>query len=79
MEERPERVCRSRRRLDLSESESVQLQKDLQTFSARQEPEGAVYPPYLQMFIDHVWRSLGNQSGTYRFDRYIELPAEWRE
>ena len=61
--------------LDLSESESVQLQKDLKTFSARQEPEGAVYPPYLQMFIDHVWRSLGNQSGSYRFDRYTEAGA----
>ena len=30
-----------------------------------------MYPPYLQMFIDHVWRSLGNQSGSYRFDRYL--------
>ncbi len=59
--------------LDLSESETAQIRKDLQTFSARQEPEGAVYPPYLQMFIDHVWRSLGNQSGTYRFDRYLAV------
>jgi len=57
--------------LDLSEPESAQIRNDLQTFSGRQEPEGAVYPPYLQMFIDHVWRSLGNQSGTYRFDRYL--------
>src|SRR5208282_5216829 len=57
--------------LDLSESEATQIQEDLQTFSSRQEPEGAVHPPYLQMFIDHVWRSLGNQSGTYRFDRYL--------
>lgn len=59
--------------LELSESESAQIRKDLETFSARQEPEGAVYPPYLQMFIDHVWRSLGNQSGTYRFDRYLAV------
>jgi len=57
--------------LDLLESESVQIKQDLQVFSARQEPEGAVYPPYLQMFIDHVWRSLGNQPGTYRFDLYL--------
>jgi hypothetical protein len=61
--------------LDLSESESGQIQKDLETFSARQEAEGAVYPPYLQMFIDHVWRSLGNQPGTYRFDRYLAAGA----
>lgn len=61
--------------LDLSESESDQIRKDLQTFSTRQEPEGAVYPPYLQMFIDHVWRSLGNQPGSYRFDRYLTAGA----
>ena len=61
--------------LDLSESEGDQIRKDLQAFSARQEPEGAVYPPYLQMFIDHVWRSLGNQPGSYRFDRYLAAGA----
>jgi hypothetical protein len=61
--------------LDLSESEGDQIRKDLQAFSARQEPEKAVYPPYLQMFIDHVWRSLGNQPGSYRFDRYLAAGA----
>jgi hypothetical protein len=61
--------------LDLSESESDQIGTDMQAFSARQEPEGAVYPPYLQMFIDHVWRSLGNQPGDYRFDRYLTAGA----
>lgn len=61
--------------LDLAESESAQIQKDLESFSARQEPEGAVYPPYLQMFIDHVWRSLGNRPGSYRFDFYLTAGA----
>ena len=61
--------------LDLSESESAQIQKDLESFSTRQEPEGAVYPPYLQMFIDHVWRSLGNLAGSYSFDRYLAAGA----
>jgi hypothetical protein len=32
--------------LDLSESEGDQIRKDLQAFSARQEPEGAVYPAH---------------------------------
>lgn len=61
--------------LDLSESESAQIKMDLESFSARQEPDGAVYPPYLQMFIDHVWRSLGNQPGRYRFDCYLAAGA----
>jgi hypothetical protein len=61
--------------LDLSESESTQIKNDIQAFSARQEPDGAVYPPYVQMFVDHVWRSLGNQPGTYRFDRYLAAGA----
>jgi len=61
--------------LDLSQSESTQIQKDLESFSARQEPQGAVYPPYLQMFVDHVWRSLGNKSGGYRYDRYLAAGA----
>jgi hypothetical protein len=27
------------------------------------------------MFVDHVWRSLGNQPGTYHFDRYLAAGA----
>jgi hypothetical protein len=27
------------------------------------------------MFIDHVWRSIGNQPGIYRFDRYLAAGA----
>ncbi len=34
-----------------------------------------MYPPYLQMFVDHVWRSLGNQTGRYHFDRYLATGA----
>ena len=61
--------------LDLSESETTQIKKDIQAFSARHEAEGAVYPPYIQMFVDHVWRSLGNQPGPYRVDRYLTAGA----
>ncbi len=61
--------------LELSDAEKDQIKKEIRTFSTRQEQEGTVYPPYIQMFIDHVWRSLGNQPGTYRFDRYLAAGA----
>src|ERR1017187_5248825 len=30
-----------------------------------------VYPPYIQMFIDHVWRTSENKPGTYLFEDYL--------
>jgi len=57
-------------RLELSEAEMAQIGEDLQSFSARQGEQG-VYPPYIQMFIDHMWRKTESKPGTYRFDNYL--------
>jgi energy-coupling factor transporter ATP-binding protein EcfA2 len=61
-------------KLELSEAEKAQMGKDLQSFSASHGEEG-VYPPYIQMFIDHIWRKTGSKPGTYRFDDYLTSGA----
>jgi len=70
-----ESACRDLRiRLELSEPEMAQIRRDLQSFSARQGEE-EVYPPYIQMVIDHMWRKTGSRPGTYRFDDYLTSGA----
>jgi hypothetical protein len=70
-----ESACRDLRiKLELLEGEKTQLRKDLQSFSAT-HGEDAVYPPYIQMFIDHIWRKSGNKPGTYRFEDYVTSGA----
>jgi hypothetical protein len=70
-----ESACRDLRiKLDLSETEKAQMGRDLQSFSASHGEQG-VYPPYIQMFIDHIWRKTGSKPGTYRFDDYLTSGA----
>jgi energy-coupling factor transporter ATP-binding protein EcfA2 len=57
-------------KLDLAEAEEVQAKEDLLSFSARHGEEG-VYPPYIQMFIDHVWRKARSKSECYQFEDYL--------
>ncbi len=56
--------------LQLSDSEKAQIKKDLQSFSARWD-ENRVYPPYIQMLIDHIWRHAEDKPGVYRFGDYL--------
>ena len=60
--------------MDLAEGEKAQMMKDLQNFSTTHGEEG-VYPPYIQMLIDHIWRKASTGSGSYRFDDYIASGA----
>jgi len=70
-----ESACRDLRiKVELSEAERSQLRKDLHSFSAT-HGEDAVYPPYIQMFIDHIWRKAGNKPGTYKFEDYVTSGA----
>ncbi len=70
-----ESACRDLRiKLELSDAEKAQMRKDLQSFSATHGEEG-VYPPYVQMLIDHIWRKTGNKPGTYRFEDYLATGA----
>ena len=70
-----ESACKDLRiRLELAEAEKTQIRKDLRSFSATHGEE-AVYPPYIQMLIDHIWRRVGNKSGTYRFEDYLAAGA----
>jgi conflict system STAND superfamily ATPase/uncharacterized protein DUF4062 len=55
--------------LALSDTERAQIRDDLVSFS-RSHGEQGVYPPYIQMFIDHVWRK-ANLSGTYTLEDYV--------
>lgn len=57
-------------RLELAEGEKAQIRRDLLLFSATHGEEG-VYPPYIQMFIDHVWRKTRDRSGSYRLQDYL--------
>jgi hypothetical protein len=70
-----ESACRDLRiRLKMSREEKAQVGRDLQSFSATHGEQG-VYPPYVQMFVDHIWRKLGSKPGTYRFEDYIDSGA----
>jgi len=60
--------------LELSDREKVHIKKDLQAFSSRRD-ENMVYPPYIQMLIDHVWRHVEQKPGVYRFGDYLAAGA----
>jgi energy-coupling factor transporter ATP-binding protein EcfA2 len=61
-------------KLELSQAQKAQIGEDLQSFSDSHGEQG-VYPPYIQMLIDHIWRKAGSQRGTYRFDDYLTSGA----
>lgn len=66
-----ESACKDLRiKLELSDPEKAQVKNDLQSFSVTHGGEG-VYPPYIQMLIDHVWRNTGSKPGTYRLEDYL--------
>jgi len=70
-----EGTCRDLRiKLELSVNEKARVGKDLQSFSATHGEQG-VYPPYVQMFIDHMWRTLGSKPGAYRLEDYLAAGA----
>ncbi len=66
-----ESTCRDLRiKFELSDTEKTQVTNDLLSFSVTHGEEGA-YPPYIQMFIDHVWRKAAKKPDTYRFEDYL--------
>jgi hypothetical protein len=56
--------------LALTVPEAEQVQKDLLSSSARQGEEG-IYPPYIQMLVDHMWRTTGEGSTSYQMRDYL--------
>jgi hypothetical protein len=60
--------------LELSEDEKSQIRADLTSFSAAHGEDG-VYPPYVQMLVDHAWRHVGNRPGVYTFNDYHSAGA----
>lgn len=56
--------------LDLNESERARLKEDLFGVS-KAAGYDAVYPPYIQMFADHIWLSSGRAQKSYRFRDYL--------
>jgi len=61
-------------KLELTGDEKVHMIKDLQSFSATHGEE-AVYPPYIQMLIDHIWRASDNKQRAYHFADYLASGA----
>ena len=56
--------------LALSDTEQTQIKKDLRAFSM-QQGENGVYPPYIRMLIDQIWRKAEETRGVYRFKDYL--------
>jgi hypothetical protein len=56
--------------LTLVDTERGQIKHDLQAFSA-QQGENEVYPPYIQMLIDQIWRRAEESQGIYYFKDYV--------
>jgi Domain of unknown function (DUF4062) len=70
-----ESACEDLRiRLELSEDEKAQMKQDLQSFSGAHGEQG-VYPPYVQMFIDHIWRTVNSKPGASKFEYYLDSGA----
>jgi hypothetical protein len=68
-------ACRDLRiTIRMAEDEKARLGSELQSFSASHGEQG-VYPPYVQMLIDHMWRKLECKPGAYRFADYLESGA----
>lgn len=57
-------------KLTLSDAERTQIKKNLQTFST-QQGENGVYPPYIQMLIDQIWRQAKESCDDYQFKDYL--------
>lgn len=57
-------------RLELSDSDAEQIKHDLVVRSAIHGEDG-VYPPYIQMMIDHVWRKSSSTAASYRMADYL--------
>jgi conflict system STAND superfamily ATPase/uncharacterized protein DUF4062 len=55
--------------LCLSNADELQIGTDLFSLSKMHGEEG-VYPPYIQMFIDHAWRTVQTGATSYRFEDY---------
>jgi hypothetical protein len=58
-------------RLTLSGTEARRIVADLRTFSET-HGEQAIYPPYIQMFIDHIWQSVPNGCRPYEYSDYLK-------
>jgi hypothetical protein len=56
-------------KLSLSDNDELQIGKDLFSLSRMHGEEG-VYPPYIQMFIDHAWRTVQTGATSYCFEDY---------
>jgi hypothetical protein len=56
--------------LDLSEADAERMVGDLRTFS-QTHAEQAIYPPYIQMLIDHMWRSAPG-GVRYQYADYLQ-------
>ena len=57
-------------RIELNPTEETRIQNDL-VVASRAAGFGEVYPPYLQMLIDHIWSSARLQPRrAYKFKRY---------
>jgi len=70
-----ESACRDLQiRLEMSKEEKAKVGKDLLSFSASHGEQG-VYPPYVQMLVDHVWRKVGSTPGAYTFEDYADSGA----
>jgi len=66
-----ENACHEFRiKLDLTDVEAIQIRKDLLASSARHGEEG-VYPPYIQMLIDHLWWGTRDGATSYRMQNYL--------
>jgi hypothetical protein len=61
-------------RLDLSRAEELQIRQDL-VASSQMLGETGVHPPYIQMFIDHIWRTVQSRCAPYRFQDYLATGA----
>jgi len=57
-------------RVELIKAEKLQLTKELLTSSASHGEEG-IYPPYIQMLVDHMWRTTQGSSHSYRMTDYL--------
>ena len=55
--------------INLAGQEETVLKQDLLTSSLKLGYDG-IYPPYIQMFIDHVWAHKQSADGPYRFKDY---------
>jgi len=56
-------------KLNMSPAEEKKMGEELLSFSKTHGEEG-VYPPYIQMLIDHIWQTIKQGSPSYSFANY---------